>query len=148
MSKPLSENLARLDELLSGLEQLKEIVRGLIHDCPDDLKTHRVYCTYAGKILETIKIRTQVESMDPDWLLSEALKTVALFLAENGEISAANFVGNHVEKIEEKVKQLWWQPEEIKASSLNIKQEPSLESSSNHLVKPVKGKKKNEEPGQ
>ena len=24
--------------------------------------------------------------MDPDWLLSEALKTVALFLAENDEI--------------------------------------------------------------
>ena len=89
MSKPLSENLDRLDELLSGLEELKEIVRNLIHDFPG------VYCAYAGKILETIKTRIQVENMDPDWLLSETLKTVALFLAENGEIGAANLVGNH-----------------------------------------------------
>ncbi|MBC8287638.1 MAG: hypothetical protein H8E42_09235 [Nitrospinae bacterium] len=148
MSKPLSANLDHLDELLSGLEELKEIVRNLIYEFPDDLKTHRVYCAYTGKILETIKTRAQVENMDPDWLLSEALKTVALFLAENGEIGAANLVGNHVEEIEEKVKQIWWQPQEIKVSSLNIKQEHSLESSSNHLVKPVKGKKKTEEPGQ
>ncbi len=148
MSKPLSENLDRLDELCSGLEELKEIVRNLIHDFPDDLKIHRVYCAYAGKILETIKTRNQVENMDPDRLLSEALKTVALFLAENGEIGAANLVGNHVEEIEEKVKQIWWQPEETKVSSLNIKQEPSLKSSSNHLVKPAKSKKNNEELGQ
>ena len=53
--------------------------------------------------------------MDPDWLLSEALKTVALFLAENGEIGAAKLVGNRVEEIEEKVKTIWWQPEKIKA---------------------------------
>jgi len=148
MSKPLSANLDRLDELLSGLEELKETVRNLIDDYPDDLKTHRIYCAYAGKILETIKIRIQAENMDPDWLLSEALKTIALFLAENGEIGAANLVGNHVEEIEEKVKQIWWQPEETKVSSLNIKQEPSSKSSSNHLVKPAKNKKKNEKPGQ
>lgn len=148
MSKPLSANLERLDELLSGLEELKENVRNLIDDFPDDLKTHRVYCAYAGKILETIKIRIQAENMDPDWLLSEALKTVALFLVENNEISAANLVGNHVEEIEDKVKQIWWQPEETKVSSLNIKQEPLLKSSSNHLAKPARSKKKNEGPEQ
>lgn len=147
MSKPLSASLDRLDELLSGLEELKEIVRNLIHEFPDDLRIHRVYCTYAGKILDTIKSQTQVENMDPDWLLSEALKTVALFLAENEEVGAANLVGEHVEDIEEKVKQIWWQPEESKVSSLNIKQEPSSKSSSNHLVKPARSKKQNVEPG-
>ncbi len=148
MSKPLSVNLDHLDELLLEIEELKEIVRNLIQDFPDDLKIHRVYCTYVGKVLEAIKIRVQVENIDPDWFLSEALKTVALFLAENEEISAANLVGNHVEDIEEKVKQIWWQPEERTVSSLNIKQEPSVKSSSNRLVKPVKNKKKSEETGQ
>ena len=86
--------------------------------------------------------------MDPDWLLSEALKTVALFLAENEEICAAKLVGNYVEDIEEKVKKIWWQPEEVKVTSQNIKQEPPLRNFSNHLEKPAKIKKKNEEPGQ
>ncbi len=148
MPKPLSENLGQLDEILSELVEQKEIVRKLIQDFPDDLKIHRVYCAYVGKTLETIKTRVQVENIDPDWLLSEALKTIALFLAENGEIGAANLVGNHVEEIEDKVKQIWWQPEEIKVSNLNIKQEPSLKNSSNPLVKSVRNKKKNEEFGQ
>jgi hypothetical protein len=69
MSKSLSVNLNRLDVLLSGLVELKEIVRDLINDFPEDLKSHRVYCTYAGKILETIKTSIQAENMDPDWLL-------------------------------------------------------------------------------
>ncbi len=129
MSRLLSDNLDHLNELLSDLEEFKRTIRGLIHDFPDDLKTHRVYCTYAGKILDTIKIRSQIESMDPDWLLSEALKMVALFLAESGEISAANLVGNNVETIEEKVKQIWWQPEVTKASNLDIKQEVLLKNS-------------------
>ena len=148
MSKSLSVNLNRLDVLLSGLVELKEIVRDLINGFPEDLKSHRVYCTYAGKILEIIKTSIQAENMDPDWLLSEALKTVALFLAENDEIRAAKLVGNHVEEIEEKVKKIWWPPEEVKVTSQNIKQEPPLRSFSNHLGKPAKIKKKNEEPGQ
>lgn len=148
MSKSLPTNLNHLEELLLNLEELKEIVRNLIYDFPDDLKIHRVYCTYVGKILEVIKARFHIENIDPDWLLSEALKTVALFLAENEELKAANLVGNHVEEIEEKVKQIWWQPEETKVSSLNIKQESSLKNSSNHLVKPTKNERKNEEPAQ
>lgn len=147
MSKPLSANLDRLDDLFQGLDELKKIILNLILDFPDDLKTHRVYCAYAGKILETIKTRIQVESMDPDWLLSEALKTVALFLAENGEVGAANFVGNHIEEIEEKVKQTWWQPEGKKALNQNIKQGPSSRSSLNHLVKPAKMKETTAEAG-
>ena len=148
MSKPLSVNLDRLDVLLSGLVELKEIVRDLINDFPEDLKSHRVYCAYVGKILETIKISIQAEDMDPDWLLSEALKAIALFLAENDEIRAAKLVGNHVEEIEEEVKKIWWQHEKVKASSQNIKQEPPLKSFSSHLEKPAKIKKKKEEPGQ
>ena len=144
MSKPLSTNLDHLEVLLLNLEELREIVRNLIQDFPDDLKIHRVYCAYSGKILEAIKTRVQIENIDPDWLLSESLKTVALFLAENEELGAANLVGNHVEEIEEKIKQKWWQPEETKVSNLNIKREPSLKSSSNHLVKPIKNKKKKE----
>ena len=148
MPEPFSANQDHLDDLLSGLMELKEIVRELINDFPDDLKTHRVYCTYAGKILETIKTRIQTENMDPDWLLSEALKTVAIFLAENEEVSAAKLLGNHVEEIEEKVKNIWWQPEQIKVSNLNIKPEALLRSSSNHLEKPAKIKNKNEETEQ
>lgn len=147
MSKPLSANLEHLDDLLSGLEELKDIVRDLISAFPDDLKSHRVYCSYAGKILETIKTRIQAENMDPDWLLSEALKTVALFLAENNEVQAASLVGNHVEEIEEKVKRLWWQPEKLKASNQNIKPGPLSKSFSNHLEKPTKNKKKSEKSG-
>ena len=115
MSKSISTNLDHLEDQLLGLVELREVVRDTIKNFPDDLKSHRVYCTYAGKILETIKTRIQTENMDPDWLLSEALKTVALFLAENGEIGAAKLVGNRVEEIEEKVKNIWWQPEKIKA---------------------------------
>jgi hypothetical protein len=148
MSKPISTNLDCLDEQLSRLVELREMVREMIVNFPEDLKSHRVYCAYAGKILETIKTRIQTKNMDPDWLLSEALKTVALFLAEHGEICAAKVVGNHVEEIEEKVKKLWWQPEEIKASNLNTKLEHPLENSLNHLEKPAKLKKKNEKPEQ
>jgi hypothetical protein len=143
MSNSFSENLNLLDEQLLGLVELREIVRDTINKFPDDLKSHRVYCTYAGKILETIKTRIQTENMDPDWLLSEALKTVALFLAQKEEISAAELVGNYVEEIEEKVKNIWWQPEQIKVSNLNLKQEFLLKSSSYHLEKPAKSKKKN-----
>lgn len=146
MSKPLSSNLEDLDNLLSELNELKEMVRDTINDFPDDLKSHRVYCAYAGKILETIKIRIQAESMDPDWLLSEALKTIALFLAQNDEVRAASFIGNHVGEIEEKVKQIWWQPEEIKVSNQSMKQGTPLKSSLSHLEKPVKNKKRREEP--
>jgi hypothetical protein len=148
MSKPLSENLDHLDDLLLGLVELQGIVRELINDFPDDLKSHRVYCAYSGKILETIKTRIQAENIDPDWLLSEALKTVALFLVENNEFCAAKLVGNHVEEIEEKVKNLWWQPEQIKVSNLNIKPETLLKSSLNHSEKPPKIKKINEKIGQ
>lgn len=144
MSKPLSTNLDCLDALLAELRELREIVKDLIHNFPEDLKSHRVYCTYAGKILETIKTRIQAENIDPDWLLSEALKAVALFLAEHEEMHAANLVGNHVNDIEEKVKQKWWQPEEVKVSNQNIKPESLLKSSSNHLEKPIKNKKKKE----
>ena len=147
MSKPLSINLDYLDEQLSGLVELREMVRETINNFPDDLKSHRVYCVYAGKILETIKTRIQTENMDPDWLLSEALKSVALFLAESGEICAAKLVGNHVGEIEEKVKNIWWQLGKIKVSNLNIKPESQLESSSSPLEKPVKIKKKSEETG-
>jgi hypothetical protein len=148
MSKHISANMEHLDDLLSGLEELKDIVRDLINTFPDDLKSHRVYCSYAGKILETIKTRIQAENMDPDWLLSEALKTIALFLAEHEEVRAASLVGNHVEDIEEKVKKLWWQPEKLKVSNQNMKQGPVLKSSSNLFEKPIKNKKKNEETGQ
>ena len=117
MSKPLSAKLDRLNVLLSGLVELKEIVRDLINGLPEDLKSHRVYCAYAGNILETIKTSIQAENMDPDCLLSEALKTVAIFIAGNEEICAAKLVGNYVEVIEEKVKKIWWQPEEVKVTS-------------------------------
>ena len=79
MPKLLSENLGKLDAILLELVEQKEILRNLIHDFPDDLKIHRVYCAYVGKTLETIKTRVQVENIDPDWLLSEALKQLRFF---------------------------------------------------------------------
>ena len=148
MSEPLSVNQDHLDELLSELVELKKAVKEVINDFPDDLKSHQVYCSYAGKILATIKTRIQTENMDPDWLLSEALKSVAMFLAENDQVYAAKLVGDHVNEIEEKVKNLWWQPEQIKVSNLNIKPEALLKSSSNHLEKPTKTKKINVKTGQ
>ena len=35
------------------------------------------------------------------------------YLAENKEISAAHLMGDHVEKIEEKVIQQWWDYQEL-----------------------------------
>jgi hypothetical protein len=99
LPEPISTSLNELSKLITELEENKEIVRELIKQSLDDLKNHRVYCAYTGKISDVLKLIIQTEKIDPSRLLSEALQVIAIFLAENSEISAAHYIGDHVEEI-------------------------------------------------
>ena len=142
LPEPISTSLNELSKLITELEENKEIVQELIKQSPDDLKNHRVYCAYTGKISDVLKLRIQTEKIDPSRLLSEALQTIAVFLAENNEISAAHYIGDHVEEIEEKVIQQWLKYQETEKANQNEPQEKELKKSSNLLEKEAQSKKK------
>ncbi len=139
----ISVSLKELSKLIEELGRNKEIVLGLIKQFPDDLKNHRVYCAYTGKISDALKLRIQTEKIDPSRLLSEALQVIAIYLAENSEISAAHFIGDHVEEIEEKVIQQWRNYQEVEKLVLNGQQKKELKTVSNPLEKEAPNKKKN-----
>ena len=86
----LNADLSDLSRLINELEENKKVVQILIKKSPDDLKNHRVYCAYVGKIQDLLKLKIQTGKMDPMHLLSETLQTVAVYLAENKEVSAAH----------------------------------------------------------
>ena len=136
----ISISLQELSKLIKELGKNKEIVHGLIRQSPDDLKNHRVYCAYTGKISDALKLRIQTEKIDPSRLLSEALQVIAIYLAENNEISAAHFIGDHVEEIEGKVIQQWRNYQEIEKPDGQLKKE--LKTASNPLEKEARNKKK------
>lgn len=137
-----STSLNDLIRLIKELQANKEIVQELIHQSPDELKNHRVFCAYTGKINEILKLKIHTERMDPFRLLSEVLQTVAVYLAENNEVSAAHCIGNHVEDIEEKVIKQWWDYQEYGNKDLNGQQEKELEKVLNPSKKGGQNKKK------
>ncbi len=140
--KTISTNLNDLQILIKDLEINKEIVQELIKKSPDDLKNHRVFCAYTGKIGDILKIKIQEEKIEPLRLLSEALQTIAIYLAENNEISAAHHIGDHVEEIEEKVIQQWWNCQEFEKINQNEQQGKKLKKVSNLLENEAQNKKK------
>ncbi|MEK9627846.1 MAG: hypothetical protein VW455_02365 [Nitrospinota bacterium] len=141
--KVLNGELSDLSRLINELEENKKVVQKLIKKSPDDLKNHRVYCAYIGKIQDLLKLKIQTGKIDPMQLLSETLQTVAVYLAENKEVSAAHLIGDHVEKIEEKVIQQWWDYQELEAKGQKRQQEIKLKKSSNPSIKGAINKKKN-----
>ncbi len=140
--EPISTSLNGLSTLIKELKSNKEIVQGLIKNFPDDLKNHRVFCTYSGKINDALKLRILSEKIDPSHLLSKALETIAVYLAENSEISAAHYIGDHVEEIEEKVLQQWRNYQEIEKLNRIEPQKKELKKASNPSEKEVQNKKK------
>ena len=133
-------SLENLVGLISELEANKERVQKLIQQFPEDLKNHRVFCAYAGKINDILKLKIQTEKVDPFHLLSETLQTVAIFLAENEEVSAAHYIGDHVEEIEEKILQQWWNYQEIDTKDKSKIQKKELKKVSNLSEKGVRNK--------
>ncbi len=142
LPEPVSTSLNELAKLITELEKNKEVVQELIKQSPDDLKSHRVYCAYTGKISDVLKLKIQMEKIDPSRLLSEALQAIAIYLAENNEISAAHYIGDHVEEIEEKVIQQWLKYQENEKINQNEPQKKELKKVSNLLEKEATSKKK------
>jgi len=135
-----STSMNDLVKLKNDLEANKEIVQELIYQSPNDLKNHRVYCAYTGKLNDILKLKIYSERMDPFRLLSEVLQTVAVYLAENNEVSAAHCIGDHVQDIEEKVIQQWWNYQEN--LDLNGQQKKELKKVLNPSKKGILNKKK------
>ena len=142
LHEAISTSLKDLMVLINELKANKELVQEQIKGSPEDLKNHRVFCAYTGKISDILKLKIQTEKMDPLRLLSEALQTVAVYLAENGEVSAAHCIGDHVEEIEEKIIQQWWSFQEIEKADQNRVQDKRSNKVSNPLEKGAPNKKK------
>ncbi len=143
LTESISTSLNDLKILIKELEENKEIVQELIKRFPEDLKIHRIYCAYTGKINDVLKLRIQAEKINPSRLLSEALQAIAILLAESNEISAAHFIGDHVEEFEEKVIQQWLKYPEIEKINQNQLQEKELRIASNPLESEMENKKRN-----
>ncbi len=62
---------------------------------------------YVDRILDVLKARQKSQRVDRDQLLLESLETVVQFLLDRGESDCARVLGDHLELIEQKVKQTW-----------------------------------------
>lgn len=62
---------------------------------------------YVDRILDVIKARQQSKRVDRNQLLLESLQTVVRFLLDRGETDCAQVLGDHLEEIEQEVRQTW-----------------------------------------
>ena len=121
-------------------------ISGILKSCPDDVPLHKLNTIYMGKILDIRKAINQERAMDKDQLLLDAFRAVVEFLIEKEELACANFIGDHLEDIEMKVKTKWENLKECPDSSPVIK--PSADSSNNQsprLLKQTPKKKESED---
>lgn len=106
--------LALLEEMTAMQRSIQDILR----HAPEEVQLHRVHGMYVGHILDIRKTLLQEKAADRDQLLVDALRAVVRFLLERGEDHMAQFIGDHLEEIGEKVKETWqdskaspnWQP--------------------------------------
>lgn len=96
-----------LSELLQEMVEARRNIHQVLKFSPEDVQLHRIHGMYAGQILDIRKALLQEQGVDPDRLLLDALKTVVQFLIEGGEEAAAQFLGERLEDIGNKVKETW-----------------------------------------
>jgi len=103
---PLKDRM--LLDLLEELIQARTGIWNILRVAPEDNeKLHRVHGMYAGQILDVRKVMLQEAATDKDQLLIDAFKGVAGFLLDKGQTEAAHFIGDHLEEIGMKVKEIW-----------------------------------------
>lgn len=99
--------LGILDPLLSDLIDARGEIKKALSFSPDELPIHRIHVMYVDRILDVIKARQQSKRVDRNQLLLESLQTVVRFLLDRGETDCAQVLGDHLEEIEQEVRQTW-----------------------------------------
>ena len=103
MNKPDAALLQLMEEMVDA----KQAVQAVLKISPEDIQLHRIHGMYTGHILDIRKTMMQEQAVDRDQLLIDALKGVVNFLLQKGEGVSAQFIGDHLEEIGNKVKEFW-----------------------------------------
>ncbi|MGP0628932.1 hypothetical protein ACTRW9_04465 [Nitrospina sp. 32_T5] len=93
--------------LLEEVGALRQSIQEILRHAPEEVQLHRIHGMYVGHILDIRKTLLQEQAADKEALLIDALRAVVRFLLERGEEGMAQFVGDHLEAIGEKVKETW-----------------------------------------
>ena len=96
-----------LQQLMEDMINAKQAVQTVLRISPEDIQLHRIHGMYTGHIIDIRKTLNQERAVDRDQLLIDALKGVVKFLLQKGEGEAAQFLGDHLEEIGNKVKLFW-----------------------------------------
>lgn len=136
---------AALLQLMEEMIAAKQAVQAVLKISPEDIQLHRIHGMYTGHILDIRKTMMQEQAVDRDQLLIDALKGVVNFLLQKGEEASAQFIGDHLEEIGNKVK-IFWQdskafPNWPTATTTSANSSPARSPRS---AKPRPGKKKTE----
>ena len=130
-------------QLMEEMVEAKQAVQDVLKISPEDIQLHRIHGMYTGHILDIRKTMMQEQAVDRDQLLIDALKGVVNFLLEKGEGESAGFIGENLEEIGNKVKELW---QDTKAypnwPTATTKYVDSSHGKSRPSVKPRQSKKK------
>ncbi len=98
---------AALQQLMEEMVEAKQAVQDVLKISPEDIQLHRIHGMYTGHILDIRKTMMQEQAVDRDQLLIDALKGVVNFLLQKDEGELAQFIGDHLEEIGNKVKAFW-----------------------------------------
>ena len=93
-----------LQQLMEEMVDAKQAVQDVLKISPEDIQLHRIHGMYTGHILDIRKTMMQEQAVDRDQLLIDALKGVVNFLLQKGQGESAQFIGDHLEEIGNKVK--------------------------------------------
>ena len=92
---------------MAEMVEAKQAVQDVLKISPEDIQLHRIHGMYTGHILDIRKTMMQERAVDREQLLIDALKGVVNFLLQKGEGESAQFIGDHLEEIGDKVKLFW-----------------------------------------
>ena len=128
---------AALLQLMEEMVDAKQAVQAVLKISPEDIQLHRIHGMYTGHILDIRKTMMQEQAVDRDQLLIDALKGVVNFLLHKGEAESAQFIGDNLEAIGNKVKEFWqdskafpnWPAATTKSASSSRKPSPPSEKS-------------------
>ena len=98
---------AALQQLMEEMVAAKQAVQDVLKISPEDIQLHRIHGMYTGHILDIRKTMMQEQAVDRDQLLVDALKGVVNYLLQKGANEAAQFIGENLEEIGNKVKEFW-----------------------------------------
>lgn len=96
-----------LNSLLTEVTEAKNSLKTVIDASPGDTDAHGIYGRYIAQILAIQKTINSAQAVDKDRLLVDALKGVVNYLVEKKEKQMAEFIGEALEEIAEKVKDKW-----------------------------------------